>query len=461
MVDDDTHLRTLLEIRLSHLGYQPFLAPDGATAIDQAAEIKPDLIISDIMMPGMDGFEFCRRLRSTRGFENIPFIFLTALTGIEARVLGLRLGADDYIVKPFDFRELQARLEVLLARFDRYQQMAPTIQTETTGRLSDLGLTDILQMLAFGRKTCQVELEREDEQATLYFLEGKLTHAVSAKKIGVNALNHLLTWGDGHFIIRPGVRAEENSITQELEELLLEGVRQVDELERVKRKLPDLSFVPELYRDKATHDPDPELLQLIDGVKSIRAIVAQSPSADLVVFSSLAQWFEQGVVGFKGLTPVVKPQPTTINLLVIGFDRELRNRFIQSVLSTGSNSTTDTTQLGDMGEVQLSDTLTVKLLGVSSMKHFAPFWLSFTQRAQGFIVLESGSGDEETALFASRFLKEQSPLPGMMLKLRTTAKEFKTEVVKELTVVECNLEDKNQLEKLLKDFTRTITAGKS
>ena len=87
VVDDDGHLRTLLEVRLSHLGYQPFLAPDGATALAQATQLQPDLIISDVMMPTMDGFEFCRRLRSSPGFENIPFIFLTALTGIEDRVL--------------------------------------------------------------------------------------------------------------------------------------------------------------------------------------------------------------------------------------------------------------------------------------------------------------------------------------------------------------------------------------
>jgi DNA-binding response OmpR family regulator len=460
VVDDDAHLRTLLEVRLSHLGYKPLLAPDGATALGEAAQIKPDLIISDIMMPMMDGFEFCRRLRSSPGFENIPFIFLTALTGIEDRVLGLRLGADDYIVKPFDFRELQARIEVLLARHDRYEQTVPSIQKETTGRLSDLGLADIIQMLAFGRKTCQVELERADEQANLYFQEGKMTHAQSGKKTGTSALFHLLAWSDGHFTIRSDVTAPEPSVTQELEEILLEGIRQLDEFERMKHKLPDFTAIPHLTSNEPPAGFDPAVLASIDGAKSIQEIINTSPVADLAVVTAIARGYEQGFITFKDLALVIKPQPEAINLLVLGFDRQIRSRFIKTILSISGKGSTETTQLGDLGDIQLTETLAIQLLGVSSMKHFAPFWLSLAQRSQGFIVLETGAVDEETARFASRFLKEQTRLTGIVLKLVDKAQATKIEVVNGLQKVECYWENKTQLEKLLKDLAGSITQAK-
>ena len=113
VVDDEPRLVSLIETYLNQFGYQVLKAFDGEEALKVAAREKPDLIILDIMMPLMDGYEFLRRHRQT---ANTPVIFLTAKVEEEDKVLGLELGADDYVIKPFRPRELMARVKAVLRR---------------------------------------------------------------------------------------------------------------------------------------------------------------------------------------------------------------------------------------------------------------------------------------------------------------------------------------------------------
>jgi len=113
LVDDEIQLLSLLSDVLTKEGYQVISARNGQEAIYSARQGKPDLIILDIMMPEMDGYEFIRQHRRER---DTPIILLTAKVEEEEKVLGLRMGADDYITKPFSPRELVARIEALLRR---------------------------------------------------------------------------------------------------------------------------------------------------------------------------------------------------------------------------------------------------------------------------------------------------------------------------------------------------------
>ncbi|HEX9943030.1 MAG TPA: ATP-binding protein [Thermoanaerobaculia bacterium] len=109
LVEDNTDLRNFLAARLSHL-YRVDTAADGAAGLVEAQRCRPDLIVSDVMMPGVDGFELCRRLKADPAFAATPIILLTARAGTEAVAEGLNVGADDYVVKPFALRELEARI---------------------------------------------------------------------------------------------------------------------------------------------------------------------------------------------------------------------------------------------------------------------------------------------------------------------------------------------------------------
>src|SRR3972149_3270922 len=113
VVDDDPQISSLLKRGLSYEGYTVDIAADGPEALARARENEPDLVILDILMPGMDGFEVARRLRQG---SKVPILMLTAKGAVADKVVGLDSGADDYLVKPFDFDELLARVRALLRR---------------------------------------------------------------------------------------------------------------------------------------------------------------------------------------------------------------------------------------------------------------------------------------------------------------------------------------------------------
>jgi two-component system response regulator MprA len=113
VVDDDPMIATTVQRVLRPEGYEVEVALSGAAALDQAREKRPDLIVLDVMMPGIDGLEVCRQLRAD---GNLPILLLTARGGTADRVRGLDTGADDYLVKPFAYAELLARVRALLRR---------------------------------------------------------------------------------------------------------------------------------------------------------------------------------------------------------------------------------------------------------------------------------------------------------------------------------------------------------
>jgi putative two-component system response regulator len=114
IVDDETGARAALEFLLRREGFEVRDAADGPAAIQECASFRPDLILLDIVMPGMDGFEVCRRIKATPETRLTPVVLITGLTGTEDRIMGINAGADDFLSKPIDLNELLARTRSLL-----------------------------------------------------------------------------------------------------------------------------------------------------------------------------------------------------------------------------------------------------------------------------------------------------------------------------------------------------------
>ena len=125
LVEDDPDIARLVRHHLEAEGFSVRLFPAGNTVIAEADRQRPTLFLLDIMVPGKDGLELCRQIRQTQGLASVPVIFLTAKGGEADRVLGLELGADDYIPKPFSPRELVARVKAVLRRFERPMSPSP------------------------------------------------------------------------------------------------------------------------------------------------------------------------------------------------------------------------------------------------------------------------------------------------------------------------------------------------
>lgn len=128
IIDDEFPIRYLIEHQLRRQGYDVILAKDGASGIREARELQPDLIVLDAMMPNMDGFEVCAQIRTEADTAEIPVIFLTALESNEYKSRAFAVGADDYLVKPFQAEELLAHVTAVLKRAER--ERTGTLETQ-------------------------------------------------------------------------------------------------------------------------------------------------------------------------------------------------------------------------------------------------------------------------------------------------------------------------------------------
>lgn len=135
VVEDELTLRETLEYNLARLGYQVFTAVDGFEALALVDAQRPDLVLLDLMLPGLDGFEICRRLRRE---HSMPVLMLTARADEIDKVVGLEVGADDYLTKPFSMRELLARVKALLRRVQLLrEELTPREDTSPTPPASE------------------------------------------------------------------------------------------------------------------------------------------------------------------------------------------------------------------------------------------------------------------------------------------------------------------------------------
>jgi putative two-component system response regulator len=134
IIDDELITRTTIEILLAGERYHLHFAEDGAEGLKKALDIEPDVILLDVMMPQLDGFEVCRRLRSSERLADVPIIMISTLEDRNSRLTGIRAGADDFISKPFDALELQARM-ASLTRLNRFRRIVE--QKNELNRLHD------------------------------------------------------------------------------------------------------------------------------------------------------------------------------------------------------------------------------------------------------------------------------------------------------------------------------------
>ncbi|MEZ5408600.1 MAG: response regulator transcription factor [Acidimicrobiales bacterium] len=160
IVDDEGNLRSMLSAALRHHGFTVTEAEDGRQALEQVAKEHPDLLVLDVMLPELDGFEVCRRLRSDG--DHTPVLFLTARDGTEDKVRGLTLGGDDYLQKPFSLDELVARAQAVLRRTKADANASPVLE------LADLRMDDDAHRVS--RAGAEVSLSPTEYKLLRYLL---------------------------------------------------------------------------------------------------------------------------------------------------------------------------------------------------------------------------------------------------------------------------------------------------
>ncbi|MDM8518993.1 response regulator transcription factor [Anaerolineales bacterium HSG6] len=153
VIEDEEHIYGFIERGLKHEGYQVLIAVDGETGLEKTFSELPDLIILDVMLPGIDGLNVCRQIREAE--LQVPILMLTAKDAVPDRVAGLEMGADDYLVKPFAFEELLARIRALSRRRAPIESDAPLI-------FADLKLDPSTRMAERGERNVELTAKEYD-----------------------------------------------------------------------------------------------------------------------------------------------------------------------------------------------------------------------------------------------------------------------------------------------------------
>jgi CheY-like chemotaxis protein len=236
VADDDAWILRMVATVLEKRGYSVETAVDGEDALARALARPPDLLITDVMMPKMDGWSLVRQLRSHAELAMLPVIFLTALSSEDDRIRGFRLGADDYVTKPFRFEELDLRVAKTLRR------TAQTVQetrdqlagSGLRGDLTQVGLSSLLVLIEMERKTGLLSLRAPDDgpSAQVLVRDGKVVHARlndADEPVDAECVYYLLTWGAGEFEFVACVVEGVDRVSVSTTHLLMEGARLMDE----------------------------------------------------------------------------------------------------------------------------------------------------------------------------------------------------------------------------------------
>ncbi len=255
IIDDDPTQHLIVGEYLKQAGYQAFHAREGIKGIEMLEEKKPDLILLDIQMPGMDGFKILEIIRKKGVSRDIPVLMLTSLEHQHLKIKGLELGADDYITKPFNRAELLARIKAALRRSERYRKTEGIME----GNLGDVGLSDLLQSMELGSRTASIYMNTLDSE--IFIDNGMLLHTRFKHFYGTQALTRIFLMEKGAFSIKfnelpPDITGERIPLMS----VLMGVLSEVDEVRDIVRKIKvehrlikvdeDISEFPELEKFK-------------------------------------------------------------------------------------------------------------------------------------------------------------------------------------------------------------------
>jgi len=222
VVDDDDSAARVVERVLEAAGYTVDVVLSGENALHQLRTRSYDIVISDVMMPGMDGFELLRRMRSDSRLALLPVVLLTALHDEDRRAEGFQLGADAYLMKPVRFDKLVRTVERARLSARRMTSVPPS-EAVLTGRLDSIGPVVVLTLVGALKKTGSLSLQRGRSRGRITFRDGRpVSAALGSGLQGREAIFQLLSWADGEFRFGEAKVDETDTIAMDVGELVAE-----------------------------------------------------------------------------------------------------------------------------------------------------------------------------------------------------------------------------------------------
>jgi DNA-binding response OmpR family regulator len=231
IADEDEGFRKLLALPLAAQGFRIFEAEDGTEGWRLATEHRPWLMLADIALAGIDGFEFCRRVRANSLLSHTPLVFISSSDKFKDRARAQQVGANDFLSKQTPIRELLIRIQVILMRYldmGARGRSGPGMQ----GELNVMGAPGVLQVCHLTRLTGTLTVKDGARRMAVRFREGEIVGAEGEGKSGEAAIFALLAWEEGTFKFAPGDPGGAPQLETGFNQLLLEGCRLLDEERR-------------------------------------------------------------------------------------------------------------------------------------------------------------------------------------------------------------------------------------
>ena len=234
IIDDDPATYEILNEYLESAGFKVHAAFDGRAGLEMMYNDPPDLALLDIQMPELDGFQLLEAMRKQESLQDVPVLFITSLDRTNLKIKGLELGADDFIVKPFESAELFARIKAALRRSDRYRQAENIL----TGNLADISLTELMQTLDIGRKTARITFS--EMIGEVFVDRGMLVSARQGMFFGEAALTRLLFLDKGSFVVDFGITTERRDGENiSIQHQVLNSLVCIDQVKKILAELPE------------------------------------------------------------------------------------------------------------------------------------------------------------------------------------------------------------------------------
>ncbi len=417
VVDPDPAVVRALAPALRRRGYQVHAARDASRALQIAILRFPDLVLLDEKAPLIDARTFVRILRTNPRTERIPVV----VTGESVDADRARLGV--HLKKPFNLDDVLSRIEQIFRRVDAEKAVSGESR-EIEGNLAQIPLVDLLQILAVNRKTGRLAVEREAERAEVALEEGRVVDASMGAVAGEKALWRLLTRREGQFAFVPGQSGSQRRIERRLEELLLEGLRQADEVARLLPSMPQPHDLVELAVHPSEippglHPVTEEVVALLARPCAFEGLLDRCRASDLETMRAVSALLEHGFARRRaGAPPPGEVAPLlavheihglrariargrssgaqTVGKIVLAGGGPLARRAALARFATVPGFLADpeagSAAFGTVGRLSLGDGVRVDVTAIPGEHGQRPLWRPFAAGAVGVLLLLPADG---------------------------------------------------------------------
>ncbi|MBR6421714.1 response regulator [bacterium] len=318
VVDSDEQVASILSIKLKQSGFEATAAGNSADALKIIPEFRPDIIVSEMILPKMSGIDFMKRVKMNPETMRVPFVFLSSSRDVENKILALDMGAAAVLAKPLFINDLLEKLKEILGE---YELKNSSVSEEKTpeGDISDISVLNILSILLENKSSGEVEFSASSERRGVIFCDcGNVVRAETddgENKDGMEELYKILSWSDGTFSVNYGEVSVERNIFIPQKKIIEKSVEWFREYSSVLRSLPPVDTV--IYLDfakfvenlnKLPDDIDALIRNIGESGAKISDIIESCGGDRLRTVNYLEQLFELSVVSAENVNTFYKSE---------------------------------------------------------------------------------------------------------------------------------------------------------